>query len=247
MSVINDVSIDGFIEQSLIQIGSTGRLLDLGCGKQPYRHHYAGRCEQVVSADYSVRSKIDVRLSATALPFPDASFDVVLFSEVLEHVDEPARAVSEIARVLKPGGRLLLTVPFNFMQHEIPYDHTRYTQFGLSALLRRHGLRLAYLSQRGSLLTLLVAQFEFLLRGGFETLNRHAFFQPATRPLGALISRVWLAVAQRAWRQPAPRNVHDTAELLAATPHSTRLRGARGHLRHWTLGFNAVAVRQSSK
>jgi SAM-dependent methyltransferase len=244
MSVINDVSIDGFIEQSMMQIGRTGRLLDLGCGTQPYKRYYAGRCEQVVSADYSVRSKIDVRLSATALPFPDASFDVVLFSEVLEHVDEPVRAVKEIARVLKPGGRLLLTVPFNFMQHEVPHDHTRYTQFGLSALLRRHGLQPAYLSQRGSLLTLLVAQFEFLLRGGFETLNRRRLLKLMTRPLGALVHQTWLAVAQRAWREPASRNVHDIAELVDATPHSTRLRGARGHLRHWTLGFNVVAVRQ---
>lgn len=246
MSVINDVSIDGFIEQALMQIGHTNRLLDLGCGSQPYRRYYASRCDEAIAADYSVRSRIDVRLSATALPFRDATFDVILLSEVLEHVDEPGQAISEIARVLKPGGRLLLTVPFNYMQHEIPFDHSRFTQFGLSALLRQHGLHVSYLAQRGSLITLLVAQVEFLLRGSFETLKRRAFLRPLMCPLGALASRAWLAVVQRLWREAAPRNVHDTSELLGVTPHSSRLRGTHGQLRHWTLGFNVVAVREPS-
>ena len=151
MSVINDVAVEAFVADALTRIGPVDRLLDLGCGEQPYRRHYAQLARYTVAADYTVRSAISVRLSATALPFADNTFDIVLFSEVLEHIDDPFRAVMEIARVLKPDGQLLLTVPFNYLQHEIPHDYFRFTQFGLVSMLRQNGLFVQYLAQRGSL------------------------------------------------------------------------------------------------
>jgi len=72
-------------------------------------------------------------------PFDDASFDAVLCNQVLEHVFTPDAFLKEIARVLRPRGRLLLTVPFVWDEHEQPYDYARYSSFGLSALLERSG------------------------------------------------------------------------------------------------------------
>jgi SAM-dependent methyltransferase len=63
----------------------------------------------------------------------------VLCNQVLEHVFNPDFFLREIGRVLKPGGKLLLTVPFLWDEHEQPYDYARYSSFGLAALLRRNG------------------------------------------------------------------------------------------------------------
>jgi len=57
----------------------------------------------------------------------------------LEHVTEPARVVCEIARVLKPGGRLLLIAPLEWEEHQQPHDYYRYTRYGLEHLLKQAG------------------------------------------------------------------------------------------------------------
>ena len=74
---------------------------------------------------------------AQALGLAGASFDIVLCTEMLEHVPEPQRAVDEMWRVLKPGGLLLLTTRFLFPIHDAPHDYFRFTKYGLRHLLRR--------------------------------------------------------------------------------------------------------------
>ncbi len=72
-------------------------------------------------------------------PFVDCSFDAVLCNQVLEHVFNPHEFVAEMHRVLKPGGRLVLTVPFVWDEHEQPFDYARYSSFGLRALFEEKG------------------------------------------------------------------------------------------------------------
>jgi SAM-dependent methyltransferase len=74
------------------------------------------------------------------IPLPDASFDTILFSDVLEHLYRPREAVAEIARLLRPGGKLLLNVPFFYWLHEAPHDYFRYTCFALERLASDAGL-----------------------------------------------------------------------------------------------------------
>src|SRR4030095_5709220 len=74
---------------------------------------------------------------AQALGLADAVFDVVLCTEVLEHLPEPQRALDEMFRVLKPSGTLLLTTRFLFPIHDAPHDYFRFTKYGLRYLLRR--------------------------------------------------------------------------------------------------------------
>lgn len=121
-----------------------GRLLDVGCGTQPYRalfsvSEYIGL--DIDSETTRRRGIADVLYDGGRFPFDDGRFDAVLCNQVLEHVFEPERFVSEIRRVLAPGGKLLLTVPFVWDEHEQPWDYARYSSFGLKALLERHGLR----------------------------------------------------------------------------------------------------------
>jgi SAM-dependent methyltransferase len=93
--------------------------------------------------------EIDIVSDITSVPQPDASFDVVLCTEVLEHVPEPLAVLRGIARVLKPGGRLYLAAPQSWHQHQKPYDFFRYTSFGLRHLLARSGLEVVELSPMG--------------------------------------------------------------------------------------------------
>jgi SAM-dependent methyltransferase len=121
-----------------------GRVLDVGCGSRPYESLVAAREYVGLELDTPENrrgKKADLFYDGHKLPFPDASFDAVICNQVLEHVFEPDAFVGEIARVLRGGGRLLLTVPFVWDEHEQPRDYGRYSSFGLAALLTRNGLR----------------------------------------------------------------------------------------------------------
>ena len=244
MSVINDVTVDRFIADACSRLGRVERWLDLGCGTQPYARHYRPVANEVVAADYEARSSISVRLSAMALPFRDAAFDAVLFSEVLEHLDRPEDAMREIARVTRDGGHLLLTVPFNYMQHEAPHDHVRYTQFGLLALLDRHGFRVQRLYQRGSMLTLTVALVEMMVRLTGHALGRLPLLGALVRPVNDLTLALWTRVVRACWSRLPARNVVDAQANDAAIRQGHNLRGGRGQLRLWSLGYCVWAIKK---
>ena len=121
-----------------------GPLLDVGCGSKPYQGlfpvpRYVGL--DIDSETARKRGVADAFYDGTRFPFGDAEFQSVLCNQVLEHVFQPEPFLQEIRRVLKPGGRLLLTVPFAWDEHEQPHDFARYSSFGLRALLERNGFR----------------------------------------------------------------------------------------------------------
>lgn len=113
--------------------GFSGRLLDVGCGNSPFRHlldpattRYQG-VDVAAAADFGYRNPDTVYYDGHVLPFPDASFDAVLCTEVLEHIPDPTETIREIQRVLRPGGRLLVTLPWSARFHYQPFDYHRYT------------------------------------------------------------------------------------------------------------------------
>jgi 2-polyprenyl-3-methyl-5-hydroxy-6-metoxy-1,4-benzoquinol methylase len=89
-----------------------GDLLDLGAGNQPFRPWYEPLAKSVVAVDAAPAPGLDVLSYAAPLAFRDASFDAVLCMSVLEHVDNAEAAIAEVARTLRPGGRLIITAPF---------------------------------------------------------------------------------------------------------------------------------------
>lgn len=122
----------------------SGRLLDVGCGTKPYRSlfkvvDYVGL--DIDSESTRKRGMADYLYDGGKFPFADADFDSILCNQVLEHVFNPDEFLGEINRVLKPGGKLLLTVPFVWDEHEQPYDYARYSSFGLHALLQKQGFK----------------------------------------------------------------------------------------------------------
>jgi SAM-dependent methyltransferase len=124
----------------------TGRVLDVGCGTKPYQGLF-DNVSQYVGLDIerprsSERGAADVLYDGGQFPFPDNHFDSVLCSQVLEHIFDPPKFLSEIHRVLKPRGVVILTVPFIWDEHETPWDYGRYTSFGLRHLLEAHGFEI---------------------------------------------------------------------------------------------------------
>lgn len=140
--------------ESLLREHARGRLLDCGCGDVPYYGVYKAHVSETTCIDWGQSAHQCVHLDAEvdlngALPFADASFDTVLLADVLEHIASPARLLGEIARVLSPGGALIVMVPFLYRVHEEPHDYYRYTQFGLEALVRETGLTTEVLTPLG--------------------------------------------------------------------------------------------------
>lgn len=115
-------------------------VLNLGAGlEQIFRKQFAPY-HSLIRFGLPHIGHVDVIADAQQLPFRDASIDLMLSSSVLEHVENPEQAVAEMARVLRPGGRVYSEIPFLRAYHMPPHDYQRYTISGIEALFARHGL-----------------------------------------------------------------------------------------------------------
>ena len=150
-----DAALEGFAQS----LAPGALLLDAGAGEARHRARFPH--QRYVAVDLAVGdqqwdySRLDALADLQALPFPDRTFDAALNIVTLEHVREPKRVVSEIARVLKPGGRLLLVVPLDWEVHQAPHDYFRYTRHGLAYLLDEAGLEIEWLKPAGGIFRLL--------------------------------------------------------------------------------------------
>ena len=136
----------------------SARVLDLGAGNAPYRELFAHAnyfTSDWAGSEHAGAARADIVASADELPVADGSFDLVLCTQVLEHVPEPAAVLGECARILVSGGQMALTVPFVWEEHEMPHDFYRYTESGLRHLLARAGFIELDIEPRGNAFTAL--------------------------------------------------------------------------------------------
>jgi SAM-dependent methyltransferase len=134
--------------------------MDFGCGSKPYESLFD--VDEYVGVDYEneghphINEHIDVFYNGKQLPFDDAHFDSVLCSEVFEHVFNLPDVLQEINRVLKINGTLLITCPFAWNEHEVPFDYARYTQFALQDMLAKHNFEILQFTKAGNFVTTIV-------------------------------------------------------------------------------------------
>ena len=123
----------------------TGKTLDVGCGTKPYQSFF--RSTEYIGLEYdtgidSDKKDADYYYDGKTFPFANETFDSVVTNQVLEHIFTPDDFLREISRVLKNDGKLLLTVPFVWDEHEQPFDYARYSSFGLKSLLNKNGFEI---------------------------------------------------------------------------------------------------------
>ncbi|HEU0063959.1 MAG TPA: methyltransferase domain-containing protein, partial [Flavisolibacter sp.] len=122
-----------------------------GCGNKPYLTFFQGLVTEYTGCDIIQSSKnvVDFLCPATELCFGDNTFDTVFSTQVMEHVADHNAMIKEAYRVLKPGGTIILTVPFCWELHEEPYDFYRFSKYGLKDLFEKHGFKVPLIKSNG--------------------------------------------------------------------------------------------------
>ena len=131
-----------FVERVAAGTRAGADVLDVGAGDAPYRELFSHASYRTLDWDGSPHEQAgasDIVARGEAIPLPDASCDVVVLTQVLEHVPEPHALLTEVHRILRPGGRIAVTAPLAWPLHELPDDYYRYTSAGLEHRLRAAG------------------------------------------------------------------------------------------------------------
>ena len=136
-------SIESSVADFAMSLAQGLNVVDVGCGLQPYRPLFMHTKYVGIDVETSGRTaetkQADLYFDGINIPLESHSIDAVLCTEVLEHAVDPERLMGEIFRILRPGGRLCLTVPFIWGLHELPYDFRRFTPFGLEKMVSEQG------------------------------------------------------------------------------------------------------------
>ncbi len=147
-------NIDSLIN-SFVEEYAKGFLLEVGAGGSYLKERFASQVENWVTSDYDLRANVDIRCDAQSLPFKGNIFDTIICIDVIEHVPDPQKMVSELVRVLKPGGILILSTPFFFYMHESPFDFHRFSKFGLLNLMEKNNMSVITLTPTGGVISTL--------------------------------------------------------------------------------------------
>ena len=223
---------DRWIAEQAARVPTGSRVLDVGAGSAPYRALFA-HCDYKTQDFAQLRddqlrhggyAPIDVVCEANAIPVPDASFDVVICTEVLEHVPEPIAVVREFGRIVAPGGRLILTAPLGSGIHQEPYHfYGGYTPFWYQRFLQEAGFD-----------SITIAANDGTLRHVAQETIR---FARMTRPFGFAapwyVHLLWLPF----WLILAPI-------LALAVPVAARLLDRFDSEQRFTVGYHVTAIRQ---
>lgn len=146
----------------------SGRLYDLGCGQAPYKEYFLNYCAEYIGVDWTTSadgqySNIIADLNYP-LPIESAVADCAIAISVLEHLSHPTQLLSEVARILKPNGKLILQVPWQWWIHEEPHDYYRFSPWALNLLLQNAGFTNIEITAQSGAATTIFIKVNYLLR-----------------------------------------------------------------------------------
>lgn len=197
VGTFNDATREAWVVEALKQIPAGRRLLDAGAGEQRFKQfcahldyvaqdfgQYDGKGDQTgLHMGSWNQTGLDIVSDITAIPAADESFDAVMCIEVFEHLPTPLLALREFARLLKPGGQLIITAPFCSLTHFAPYHfYTGFNRYFYETHLPQHGFRIVDMQANGNF-------FEFLaqeLRRTPEIAGKYAKDRPGRLETRAL-------------------------------------------------------------
>jgi SAM-dependent methyltransferase len=155
-------------EIAILSKKMTGTVLDFGCGSKPYLQYFAHVGKYIgldieQSGHSHQNEQIDVFYDGKKIPFNDNHFDGIFTSEVFEHIFNLEEVIPELHRVLKPKGKLLLSCPFAWPEHEVPYDFARYSSFAIKAIMERNGFKVLEQHKTGHFFEVVMQYFIFYI------------------------------------------------------------------------------------
>lgn len=192
-------------------------LVDVGAGKSPYYSFFSSKVSEYIAVDMEAslpkvesRNIRQVAGFAEEIPLENSIADVVLSNQVLEHVNDPVKTVSEIYRLLKPNGKFIGSVPHISSVHLEPYDYRRYTDFGVEQLLKDAGFTNIRIDQSGGVYsaTALMIAMDWMLTPRIEnepqgfSMNRALLLAPIVgfmNVMGLLLDKVTSSKKRRSF------------------------------------------------
>lgn len=180
-----------------------GNLLDFGCGSKPYKSLFTNT-SSYTGVDFEntghshKNEQIDFFYDGKTLPFENESFNSIFASEVFEHVFNLEEILKELNRVLKINGKMLVTCPFVWNEHEVPHDYARYTKFALKHLFEKNGFEVLAIDKSGdfymTLHQLKMVYFSNELLPSIPILGKIKFITSNIRPIIILFRNVWFKI-----------------------------------------------------
>jgi SAM-dependent methyltransferase len=189
-----------FLESTLRERVKPGtRVADVGCGEQPLRALITtlGGRYTAIDLHQNADNTVDVLADITSIPLPDEAFDLLVCSEVLEHVSDPNAALAELGRLCQPGGSIVITTPFAYPLHEEPRDFVRLTPYQLTRYADGNQLEVVQLTTAGDELQVLATVWcNLWSRSGPQPRSLwRAFWNAAMRlPVNAMVYALGPAV-----------------------------------------------------
>ncbi|MEI6058824.1 MAG: methyltransferase domain-containing protein [archaeon] len=171
----NRRTIELFVEESAKKVKQGSKVLDAGAGPCPYNHFFK-HCNYEATDFFDPYKILDFTCTIEKIPRKDNSYDTILSTEVLEHVEDPQKVIGEFYRVLKKKGKLFLTAPQGWKIHQEPYNYFYFTRYGLELMLKKAGFKKFKITPKGGYFWLLSDTIRF--NGILEQYKKSILYYP---------------------------------------------------------------------
>jgi ubiquinone/menaquinone biosynthesis C-methylase UbiE len=158
--------LESFVHLNLEKYLASGLIVaDIGCGEQPLRDRVESREAVYIGIDIiqNRSNTVDIICSAEAIQLADQSVDIILLTDVLEHIPDLYKAFQEFTRILKPNGKIILTCPFLWFLHEEPYDYQRITPYLIQYISEKSSLEVVNIEKTGNEIEVICVILDSLL------------------------------------------------------------------------------------